>query len=76
MPCPDCWRIIGEDYRCRQHGGGEGFSHIPNSVKTVPDYPPAEAMENFNHPWWDFLDEIETEVRGKKIRRVMEEAIP
>ena len=55
MTCPRCWRIIGESYKCREHGGGDAFN--ANTPKSKPvDLPPVEALWDYSHPYFDFLD--------------------
>jgi hypothetical protein len=75
MMCPRCFHTIGEHYLCLSHGGELCWSAGAYKHEPKPrDLPP--VPENIFDPWWDFLDEMSTEVKGKKMRHVMEEAIP
>ena len=79
MSCPRCFHIIGEHYLCLDHGGEQGFSAGALRIKPrVPDFPPAEALLSFNHPWWGFIDNAEYRGRLTNIRqhKDLSEAIP
>ena len=62
--CPRCFHIIGEHLLCLEHGGEYAFT---GGKPKIPDLPPPEAIYDFQHSWWSFLD------LGEK---VTEEAIP
>ena len=60
MPCQRCFHIVCEHYLCLDHGGEPGW--MAGAAKLKPrrlDYPPVEALNNFHHPWWDFLDQTD-----------------
>ena len=57
MACSRCFHIVGEHYLCREHGGEDGFSAgFYKLQQRALDFPPSEAMNNYQHPWFDFLD--------------------
>lgn len=67
--CKRCFHIIGEHLLCLKHGGESGFSKAAEKLKLNPiDYPP--MPENFDDPWWNFLDKgepIKTEKKGAQM---------
>ena len=76
MRCPDCWNIIGEHYLCMAHGGEGGFSPGAAKWKARPlDYPPAEAIGNLQHPWWNFLADQPARFKGRQTQ-LFEEMVP
>ena len=54
--CPRCFHAIGEHLYCKDHGGdfeNEKVSKLP--TRKIDPCPP-EAVYDFDHRWWDFLD--------------------
>ena len=65
MLCKRCFRIVGEFYRCSQHGGPDAF------VDAAYRFPPRQTepyedsvWDNLQDKAWDFLD-----AGGKVLRR-------
>ena len=60
MICPKCFHIVGEHYLCREHGGEDGFCAGFYKLKQQPrDFPPLEALYDYTHPWFNFLDKTD-----------------
>ena len=57
MGCPNCFHAVGEHHLCRQHGGGDCWSAGAYKLKPrVRDFPPLEAIDDYSHPWYAFVD--------------------
>lgn len=77
--CKRCFHIIGEHLLCREHGGESGWSQMAYLHRPKPiDLCPPEEMNDYKHPWWDFLDDAAPQLRTKKKSQqaFLEEAIP
>ena len=55
MPCARCWRIVGEDYRCLDHGGESAWTVGAFKQPTRKLSSPREPID-VHDPWFDFLD--------------------
>ena len=78
MPkCSRCWSIIGESYRCLDHGGEPGFSDAVKRWKRPPADPmPPAALNDLHHEWWAFLDRNPPNVKRRAKQTLFDEVIP
>lgn len=75
MTCPRCWRIVGESLRCLDHGGESAFTAGAHTHQPKPVVMPPEAMYDYLHEFWAFLDVVPVDKRGRK-HRIVEDVIP
>jgi hypothetical protein len=64
--CARCFCVIGEYLPCRDHGvinvwGADAYRWKPKPIDPCPP----EAENDLQHPWWDFLDNVEMPARNK-----------
>ena len=71
MSCPRCFHIIGEHLLCQDHGGDSGWTAGASKLKGMAATCPSEAVYDFQHPWWDWLDNAKLEkLRNVELREV------
>ena len=70
-----CWRIVGEFFRCRMHGGGTWTKEALAWQKKHPPKPIEIPPADFMDPFWSWLDDAPKNPKFIKMRVAQQEVM-